>query len=212
MLKKGEQTKEHILICAEKVFSKKGYYESQVSDISQMAQIAKGTIYQYFRNKESLYISLIEKYVVDWENKVALNMNDFIGHGNGKDYARAYLRHRIAKSMAFFAENQDRANIILRMSTGLNDVIEHVVRIFEDSVMKAIVDDIKIGQQFSHISSSLNIDFAGNVILGGVLRISYFYFVLKKQNYNIHDMDSLTDEMVKVIENTLKMYQAENNL
>lgn len=211
MLKKGEQTKEHILDCAEKVFSRNGYYESQVSDISKLAQIAKGTIYQYFKNKESLYISLIEKYVVEWENKVALNLSNFLGQGAGQDYARAYLRHRIAKSMAFFAENQDRANIILRMSTGLNDVIEHVVRIFEDSVMKAIVDDIKIGQQFGHINSNMNIDFAGNVILGGVLRISYFYFVLKNQNYNIHDMDSLTDEMVKLIENTLKMYQPDNN-
>jgi hypothetical protein len=38
-------------------------------------------------------------------------------------------------------------------------------RIFEDSVMKAIVDDIKIGQQFGHINSNMNIDFAGNVIL-----------------------------------------------
>lgn len=211
MLKKGENTKEHILDCAEKIFSRKGYYESQVSDISQLAQIAKGTIYQYFKNKESLYISLIEKYVVEWENKVALNLEDFKGTEPAAGYARAYLSHRIRKSMAFFAENQDRANIILRMSSGLNDVIEHVVRIFEDSVMKAIVDDIKTGQQFGHISRNLNIELAGNAILGGVLRISYFYFVLKKESYSIHDRDSLTNELVKLIENTLNMYQPDRS-
>jgi AcrR family transcriptional regulator len=105
MLKKGEQTKEHILVCAEKVFSRKGYYESQVSDISQMAQIAKGTIYQYFKNKESLYISLIEKYVVEWENKVALNLSNFLGTGGPGRIMPGLPQHRIAKSMAFFAEN-----------------------------------------------------------------------------------------------------------
>jgi len=207
MLKKGEQTREHILECAEKIFSRKGYYEAQVSDISKMACIAKGTVYQYFKNKESLFVSLIEKYVVEWENKVSLDLNDFKGDGSPTDYARAYLRHRLQKTMAFFSENQDRANIILRMSVGLNDVIEHVIRIFEDKVMKAIVDDMKIGQDFGHIDKKMNIELAGNAILGGVLRISYFYFVIKKESYSIHDSESITNEIVKLVENTLNMYR-----
>lgn len=209
MLKKGEQTREHILNCAEKIFSQKGYYESQVSDISKLARIAKGTVYQYFTNKESLFISLIEKYVAEWEKKVALNIDDFLRKEPAADYARAYLRHRVWKTMAFFEENQDRANIALRMGTGLNEVIEQVIRIFEDNVMKSIVDDIKVGQQFGHINKNLNIELAGNAILGGVLRISYFYFVIKKESYSIHDMESFTDETVKLIENTLNMYHAD---
>lgn len=207
MLKKGEQTREHILDCAEKIFSHRGYYESQVSEISKLARIAKGTVYQYFTNKESLFVSLIEKYVVEWERKITLNLNDFKGNGPATEYARAYLRHRLLKTMAFFDENQDRANIVLRMSTGLNEVIEQVIKIFEDTVMKTIVDDIKIGQQFGHISKNLNIELAGNAILGGVLRISYFYFVVKKESYSIHDRESFTDEIVKLVENILNMYQ-----
>jgi len=211
MLTKGKHTKEIILNCAEKIFSQKGYYESQVSDISKLARVAKGTLYQYFKNKESLYISLIEKYVVEWENIIALNIDDFIGEASPRDYARAYLRHRIWKTMTFFGENQDRANIVLRMSTGLNEVIEHVISIFEDSVMKSIVEDIKIGQQFGHISKNLNIELAGNAILGGVLRISYFYFVVKKESYSMFDSDSITNEVVKLIENTLNMYHADDD-
>lgn len=207
MLKKGEQTRKHILDCAEKIFSQKGYYEAQVSDISNLGQVAKGTIYQYFTNKEHLFISLIEKYVVEWESKIALDIKDFLGDEAPPDYARAYLRHRLWNTMAFFAENQDRANIILRMSTGLNQMIEHVIRIFEDTVMKSIVADIKIGQQFGHISNDLNIELAGNAILGGVLRISYFYFVLKKESFSMLDRDSFTDEIVKLIENTLNMFK-----
>lgn len=206
MPKKGEQTRTHILSCAEKVFSHKGYYESQVSDISKLAGVAKGTLYQYFTNKEHLFISLIEKYVTEWETSVSLELNNFLGKDPASDYARAYLRHRLLKTMTFFDENQDRANIILRMSTGLNEVIEHVIRIFEDTVMKAIVDDIKIGQQFGHISKSINIEIAGNAILGGVLRISYYYFVLKKESYSIHDRDSITNEILKLVENTLNMF------
>lgn len=207
MLKKGEQTRDLILECAEKIFSQKGYYETQVSDISDMAHVAKGTVYQYFKNKESLFVSLIENYVIEWEKEVALELKDFLGSSPAKDYAKAYLRHRLGKTMDFFAKNQDRANIILRMSPGLNDVIEQVIRIFEDKVMKAIVEDLKIGQSFGHISKDLNTELAGNIVLGGVLRISFFYFVLKKESYSIHNEDSFTDEIVKLVENTLNMYQ-----
>ncbi len=210
MLKKGEQTREHILECAEKVFSQKGYYESQVSDISEMAHVAKGTVYQYFTNKESLFVSLIEKYVVEWEKAVFLDLKDFTGSGYAKDYARAYLRHRLGNTIGFFAKNQDRANIILRMSPGLNEVIEQVIRIFEEKVMKAITDDIAIGQRFGHISKDLNIEMAGNAILGGVLRISFFYFVIKKESYSKLNEESIADELVKLVENTLNMYQPAN--
>ena len=51
-MKKGEETRDRLLRCAEKAFSKKGFYETQVSDIVKLAHVAKGTIYQYFKNKD----------------------------------------------------------------------------------------------------------------------------------------------------------------
>jgi len=207
---KGERTKQHILQCAEKNFALKGYYETQVSDISEMAHVAKGTVYQYFANKENLFVSLIEEYAVDWEKEVKLDLADFLGTGSARDYASAYLRHRISKTINFFGKNPDRAMIILRMSPGVNEVIEHVIRIFEDKVMSAIIDDIKTGQQFGHISRDLNTELAGNAILGGVLRVSFFYFILKKESYSIHDKESFTNEIVKLVENTLNMFKPES--
>ena len=50
-MKKGERTKETILQCAEKVFSEKGYFGAQVADIIKLAHVAKGTVYEYFKNK-----------------------------------------------------------------------------------------------------------------------------------------------------------------
>lgn len=205
MLKKGEKTREHILACAEKVFSQKGYYECQVSDITALAHVAKGTVYQYFKNKESLFISLLENYVSDWEKEIALDLDDFKGSGSAKDYARAYLKHRLGKSVAFFSNNQDRANIILRMSLGLNEEIEQVVRLFENIVLKNIMDDIRIGQAFGHISKDFNVEMAGNAILGSTLRIAYFYFVMKKESYVILDQECFTEETVKLALNTLNM-------
>ncbi len=210
MLKKGEQTRRHILYCAEKVFSQKGYYLAQVSDISNMAQVAKGTIYQYFKNKESLFISLIEKYVNEWEKEVELNLNDFFGDGRPRDYAKAYIRHRLEKTVAFFVKNEDRTNIALRMGMGVNEVIEQVVHLFEEKVMRTIMDDIKMGQKFGHIKKDFNVELTANAILGGIMRLAYFYFVLKRESYSKYNIDSFSDQIVKLVENILIMFEDES--
>ncbi|HPS57060.1 MAG TPA: TetR/AcrR family transcriptional regulator [Spirochaetota bacterium] len=206
---KGELTKQRIYECAEKVFSQKGYYQAQVSDISNMAHIAKGTIYQYFETKEQLFVSLIEKYVNEWEKEVGLNLGDFVGSGDSQDYARAYLRHRMGKTIAFFLRNEDRTKIILRMSLGVNEVIEQVIGIFEDSVLKAIINDIKLGKKFGHINPDLNEELRANGLLGGIMRVAYFYFVMKKESFSNQDIGSFTNEAILFTQNCFNMFQSE---
>ncbi|NLV66178.1 MAG: TetR/AcrR family transcriptional regulator [Spirochaetes bacterium] len=208
MPKKGEMTREHILLCAEKIFSQKGYYQAQVSDISTLARVAKGTIYQYFTTKEHLFISLIEKYVAAWQKEVAVDLGDFVGTGNSQEYARAYLRHRMGKTIAFFLKNEERTKIILRMSLGVNEVIEQVVSIFEDSVLKAIINDIKLGKKFGHINPTLNEELRANGLLGGIMRVAYFYFVMKKQSFLNQDIGSFTDDAILFTQNCLNMFNS----
>lgn len=207
---KGELTKQHILLCAEKVFSQKGYYQAQVSDISNMAHIAKGTIYQYFTTKEHLFVSLIEKYVSEWESEVKLNIGDFVGSGSAQDYALGYVAHRMSKTIIYFARNEDRTNIISRMSLGVNEVIEQVVHIFEEKVINVIVGDIRLGKRFGHINSELNEELTGNAILGAIMRVAYFYFVMKKESLSKINAESFTSEVILLVQNTLNMFHTEN--
>jgi len=50
-----------ILRAAVKVFSEKGFYNSRVADIAKEANVADGTIYLYFKNKDDILISLFEE-------------------------------------------------------------------------------------------------------------------------------------------------------
>jgi len=49
-----------ILGAAESVFASKGYYETRMDDIANKAELAKGTIYYYFKSKEEIYLHLLE--------------------------------------------------------------------------------------------------------------------------------------------------------
>lgn len=50
-----------ILQAAVKVFAEKGFFNSRISEIAKEANVADGTIYLYFKNKDDILISLFEK-------------------------------------------------------------------------------------------------------------------------------------------------------
>ena len=50
-----------IIAAATKVFARKGFFLAKVSDIAKEAQVADGTIYLYFENKDDILISLFEE-------------------------------------------------------------------------------------------------------------------------------------------------------
>ncbi len=52
-----------ILNAAAYVFSTKGYYRANVSDICRRARISNGALYKYFKNKEDVYLAILHRTV-----------------------------------------------------------------------------------------------------------------------------------------------------
>lgn len=57
---KTSEKRQRILAAALKVFAQRGFYNAKVSEVAREAQVADGTIYLYFKNKDDLLISLFE--------------------------------------------------------------------------------------------------------------------------------------------------------
>jgi TetR/AcrR family fatty acid metabolism transcriptional regulator len=57
----GGDKRERILAAAERVFARRGFFASRVSEIAKDAGVADGTIYLYFKSKDDLLISLFEQ-------------------------------------------------------------------------------------------------------------------------------------------------------
>ena len=58
--KRGEQTLKKICDAAEELFSQKGYYTTEIYEITQKAGVAAGTLYVYFPDKMSLFLHLMD--------------------------------------------------------------------------------------------------------------------------------------------------------
>jgi TetR/AcrR family transcriptional regulator, fatty acid metabolism regulator protein len=60
---RGGDKRERILDAAVRVFAKKGFYATRVSEVAKAAGVADGTIYLYFRSKDEILVSLFEDRV-----------------------------------------------------------------------------------------------------------------------------------------------------
>jgi AcrR family transcriptional regulator len=58
--KRGELTLKKICEAAEELFAEKGYYATEIHEITQRAQVATGTLYVYFPDKLSLFLHLMD--------------------------------------------------------------------------------------------------------------------------------------------------------
>src|SRR5690348_11817451 len=55
----SDRKRASILDAARRVFSRKGYAQTAVEDVADEAEIAKGTLYLYFKSKEELYMAVL---------------------------------------------------------------------------------------------------------------------------------------------------------
>lgn len=58
-----DQRKEEIIAAAGKMFAEKGYAGTLMADIAGAAGIGKGTVYEYFRSKEALFLAVFDWYM-----------------------------------------------------------------------------------------------------------------------------------------------------
>ena len=71
--------KKKIIESASQLFSQMGYHEVMMEDVARKAEIAKGTVYNYFETKEDLYFSIMklrmEHLVQSLKNKIQYEMS-----------------------------------------------------------------------------------------------------------------------------------------
>lgn len=57
----GEETKKRILQAATEVFAEKSFHAATITEITERAGVAKGTLYWYFSGKEALFVGMMEE-------------------------------------------------------------------------------------------------------------------------------------------------------
>jgi AcrR family transcriptional regulator len=67
---KTPEQAEKILNVAVRLFATHRFHEARMEDISNAAGVGKGTLYRYFKDKEELYLALLERASIQMEGRL----------------------------------------------------------------------------------------------------------------------------------------------
>lgn len=66
MIYQVDETREGILSSAERLFSNKGFFETQIKDVARESGVSRNTVYRYFQDKNDLAMATIEKTLMEY--------------------------------------------------------------------------------------------------------------------------------------------------
>jgi len=189
---KAAQRKQHILECAKRLFAAQGFYRTQISDIIKEAKIARGTIYQYFDNKQDIFVTLLENTYDQWEQAISAAVRDIDLQSITPE---EYLRLRVETTLAFLIADPDICNIVMTMGFGLPVELEEATRRLEEKIRIIAINDFKLGIHNGHIRGDLNVEHLGEMIAGAIFRSAYYALTRGKESSR-GDVKTLTNDFV----------------
>ncbi|VBB05848.1 tetr bacterial regulatory protein hth signature [Lucifera butyrica] len=105
--------RQHILDAAYVVFSRKGYHRATVDEIIALADTGKGTVYNYFVNKEQLFYTLIMEKSAPFEAALMQLVA-------AKEPALEKVEKAVKLFLHFFMENGDLWRVMMHEIRGLS--------------------------------------------------------------------------------------------
>jgi len=134
--------KARISQAAVRVFSREGFHRARMKSIAQEAGVAVGTIYNYFKDKDDLLLSV-------FEDGIRIRM-DFLGElGNTSLPIRDQIQHLLESHFAQIREQQELAELILfeRFHRGsrLRDRILSLQKLIIDQIADFIAAGVSQG-------------------------------------------------------------------
>jgi len=194
-----DNTKEFIIDEAFKLFLQRSYEAVSISDISQAIGLTKGALYHHFKNKEELFVSVVDKYIhfTGFEMDIdTINLEHFIQLSvkQTENIFRSLFQHSMTFSPinyislvadAFrhypgYAENQ--GNFI-------NGEIEKTIQILNNAIkngeIREDIDSALVANNFFAITMGLAGNLVRNISIEDGIELlkkqtSEFYKLLKK--------------------------------
>lgn len=195
-MSRAAETRNKILEHAKQLYSQTGYFDTQISDIIREAKIGRGTVYQYFKNKEDIFLTLLEIFYKEWEQESSIIPSlEELTLMTPQDY----LALRIEQTLTYFAKDNDRTNIILRISPGLGGEFELPIKKFEKRLTNIVNNDLKLGIRNGFVDKEIDLDLTANFIAGALFRVSYHYFARNKRSRNTRDLHLIAQKVTSLI-------------
>ena len=176
--KMSTDKRERILKAAIKVFARDGFFIAKVEDIAKAADVATGTIYLYFENKDDLMISIFEEEMVP----IIQHMREELeAHESATDKLTTF----IGRHLNMIQDHPDMAQL-LQVELRQSSKFLHGYEGDRFREYLAIISDIfKLGQARKEFREDINSSIFKQVLFGAVDQIATNWTLSKTKRLNL---------------------------
>jgi AcrR family transcriptional regulator len=189
--KEYNKKRAEILKSAERIFSSKGFYKSSMAEISFKSRFAVGTLYNFFKNKNDLYFSVIEEKMASLLEKMRVEIQD-----SNNISSIGIIRRVVEIIFKYFEENKnffkiymiDRIRFEWELKDELGKRIHKMYILYMETVKNIIKDGINMGELKGRDPEELSF-----TLLGIINSFIFRWVINKEKEPLINRVDNLMD-------------------
>jgi TetR/AcrR family fatty acid metabolism transcriptional regulator len=177
-----------IIKAALKIFAKKGFYNSRVSEIAKEAEVADGTIYLYFKNKDDILISVFETEMIKMINNMKKELSKY------RDPIEK-IKIFAFQHLSMITENQDWAEVAqveLRQSSKF--MREYVKDHYMD-YLNIFAYIIQEGQEKGVFKEGINTGIAKRAFFGALDEMGRYWVLSTSKRYSVKETAKQISDM-----------------
>ena len=176
--KNNDDKRERILKAATQVFAQHGFFNSKISEIAKAANVADGTIYLYFKNKDDLLICLFEEEM----NKIIRNMKEEVAKAEGTENK---LNTFIKVHLELIAGNKELAEVLQIELRQSHKFMKEYMGSKLNDYLNIISSIISQGQKNGELRPEIVPGIAKRILFGALDELSGFWVLSKNKRYSL---------------------------
>ncbi len=176
---RADERREQILATAEEIFAAEGFERTSIADICTAARIGRGTLYQYFENKHSVFRTLVAQHVERIKSLMRPFAEADLPPPRDRQELLAMLSGRLERIFETVDRNRSFYLILLREAparhAGAADLAREVYYEFRSLILRELRDARAAGllrwDDLEHLASFVIGGVVGSAV-NGILNVS----------------------------------------
>ena len=185
---KKDAKRKRIVNSAIALFARNGFNDTSVLEIARRSGVAEGTVYEYYRNKQNLLISIPNE-----------KLSELYDHISGNTLENE-IREIISKLFRFYNDEKNYTTIlVLMLRTNKQFHRSEGIKIIE-KIFSVIKDIIARGQTEKIFKPDLNMDLCQDLLFGTIDHITIPWIMFNRE----YDLMKMGDEVSSLFINAIR--------
>jgi AcrR family transcriptional regulator len=199
---KRERRKQQIVDTAKNMFIDNGFQSTHIGQVCEKLDIARGTVYQYFRNKKEILYAILDVVLESIEDIFDQDdFNEFFTGNPSSESVLVFINKRLMSCISVLLGEPIVIKLIFKEIVGVDDDVNDRVRVAVAAIEKHVAHEVEELKNRNIYKSTLDPKVTATMIIGGVMLVVY---ESDRKKQNVLDQNLITSIATYYLHGVLK--------